>query len=148
MLAISSTKLRDDISQRSGGCCALGLFGFSEILEILIVFESSCHGAELLNRKDYILFQALLTYELRMEIHRSPLGVNVPSMHYAVYDDCAFFDFEENPIVANAKPIFRREIRETFYVSGQSLLQLPYLCRNPRGFFLREAAQILNRSGL
>lgn len=90
----------------------------------MIVFESSCHGAELLDRKDYVLFQALLTYELRMEIHRSPLGVNVLSMHNAVYDDCVFFNFEENPIVTNAEPLFRREIRETFYVSGQSFFQL------------------------
>ena len=44
------------------------------------------------------------------------------SMHNTVNDDCIVFNFKQNALVADAKPILGCEVCEPLYVSGESVL--------------------------
>jgi hypothetical protein len=70
-----------------------------------------------------------------MQVHGSPFGVNVLSVHHAVHNNRSFFNFKKYPVVANSEPILRREVREPLDVSGQSIFQFGEPRDNSRGFF-------------
>jgi len=108
--------------------------------KILIVLESFCDSAKFLDGKDNVLFGTFLPYKLRMQVHRSPLGVNVLSVHNAVHNNRSFFNLKKHPVLANAEPILRREIGEPLDVSGQSVFQFGELHGNSLGFLFLQGA--------
>jgi hypothetical protein len=75
-----------------------------------------------------------------MQVHGSPLGVNVLSVHHAVHNNRSFINLKKHPVVANSEPILRREIGKPLDVSGQPALQFSELRGNSLGFLLLKAA--------
>jgi len=69
-----------------------------------------------------------------MQVHRSPLGVNVLSVHHAIHNNRSFFNLKKHPVVANPEPILRREIGESLDISAQSVIQFGELRGNSRSF--------------
>jgi len=48
----------------------------------------------------------------------SVLSVRLSAMPYAIDNDCIFFNFEQNPVITDAQPVFRRRISKALYVSA------------------------------